>query len=80
MHILKTLRERLSKTKREVLAFVEIKVQISHRHAGLKVDGCTEKYSVGLGGIEKIPRATKAHSGLQGKKGRTQHNGALGML
>jgi hypothetical protein len=50
MHILETLREGPSKTKREILAFVEIKVQASRRHAGHKVDGCKEKYFVGLGG------------------------------
>jgi len=36
--------------KKQVLAFVEIKVQASRRHAGHKVDGCKEKYFVGLGG------------------------------
>jgi len=80
MHILKTLREGLSKTKREVLAFVEIKVQFSHRHAELKVDGRTEKYSVGLEGIEKILGHIKAHIGFQGKKGWTRQNGTLEML
>jgi hypothetical protein len=80
MHILATLLEGPSKRKREVLAFVEIKVQASYRHAELKVDGCSEKYSVGLAEFEKIPGHTKAHIGFQGKKGRTQHNGTLEML
>jgi hypothetical protein len=51
MHIPATLWEGPSKTKREVLAFVKTKVQASHRPAEVKVDGCSEKYSVGLGGI-----------------------------
>ena len=66
--------------KKQVLAFVEIKVQASHRHAELKVDGCSEKHSVGLAEFEKFPGHTKAHISFQGKKGGTQHNGTLEML